>query len=316
MKTKTMTGRFWRTGMAVGLVLAGLLAARQQASGGVVGYVNVPLTNGYNFIANPLDDGRNNTLTNVLFGLPTGSRAYFWDMTNQVFLPRATRLGSGWNRNYDMSVGRGVIVYVPTRYTNTFVGNLLPGYLTNVVAGNNQLSLLGCMLPVGGPLSVVTNGPGFPRIDGATAHFFRTASQSFSEGYTCYTNYGWFDPKGIESTNGPNLGVGESFFIQNPGPPTNWVRIYTNEMVVGKQAMRASAISLLEVQQLFVQGGSVTLKISNPGGAAYEVQFSTDGAAWTTVAANQSGTTWTGPLPDPVRGCFQVITSITEGGAK
>lgn len=157
------------------------------------------------------------------------------------------------------------------------------------------------------------DGVGFPRIDGATAHFFRSSSQSFADGYTCFTNYGWFDPKGIASTDGPSLNVAESFFVQNPGAATNWVRIFTNG---GIGPAKASGTAPPEVQRMSVAGGNVTLTISNPANTTYDVQFSTDGALWRTIAANQSGKKWTGPLPDPLRGQFQVVASPTKGGAK
>ena len=214
-----------------------------------------------------------------------------------------------------MGVGRGVVLYVPTRYTNTFVGYVLQGVMTNFVAGSNQFSLLGCMVPVGGPLSVNTNGPGFPRLDGATVHFFRSFSQSFSDGYTCFTNYGWLDPKGVETTNGPNLNVAESFVVQNPGPPTNWIRIFTNDIIYGP-AMVGSGGAPLPVQSLSIQGGSATLEIWNPDNVSFDVRFSIDGATWTTVAANESGKRWSGPLPDPGRGRFQVVTSQSGGSVK
>jgi len=283
------------------------------ASLNIVGYVNVFCTNGYTFMANPLDNSPN-VLTNVVPFPPNGSKAYFWDVTNQVFLPTASRGPAGWNRNYDAPVGRGFIFYTPVLYTNTFVGNVLQGSLTNAVAGSNRFSLLGCMVPVGGPLSVNSNGVGFPRIDGATVHFFRSASQSFTDGFTCFTNYGWFDPKGIASTDGPNYNVAESFFVQNPGPATNWLRHIDENGVGGSFAQIAT--EPLDVRQMSVTGVYVTLTISNPKNVAYDVQFSGNGATWTTVSRNQTGIKWTGPLPDPVQGRFQIIASQTQGGAK
>jgi len=283
------------------------------ASLNIVGYVNVFCTNGYTFMANPLDNSPN-VLTNVVPFPPNGSKAYFWDVTNQVFLPTASRGPAGWNRNYDSPVGRGFIFYTPVLYTNTFVGNVLQGSLTNAVAGSNRFSLLGCMVPVGGQLSINSNGVGFPRIDGATVHFFRSASQTFADGFTCFTNYGWSDPKGVESTNGPVLNVGESFFVQNPGPATNWLRTFTNGIVSARASVLGT--SPPAILQLAVHGGNVTLAVSSSKGQAYDVQFSTDGANWTTIATNQSGNQWTGPLPDPLQGQFQVIASSTEGGVK
>lgn len=298
-----------------------LLALCHTLAASIVGYVNVVIpANGYAFVANPLDNPPN-VLTNLVPNPPVGSRAYFWDVTNQTFLPRATKSVLGWDLNYALPVGAGVVLYSPVTYTNTFVGNLyMNTTYTNFVAGSNRFTLLGCKVPVGGPLSVNTNGPGFPRIDGASAHFFRETNQAFADGYTCFTNYGWFDPKGVESTNGPTLLVAQSIFVQNPGPATNWIRIFTNDVTLGpviyRPSLAGSGGSELPVQSLSVRSGKATIKILNPGGAAFDVWFSTDGASWTKVAANQSGKTWAGPLPDPVQGQFLITTTQTGGSAK
>lgn len=274
-----------------------------------VGYVNVALTNGYTFVANPLDFPPN-ALTNLVPNPPVGSRAYFWDVTNQIFLPAAMFGSSGWDRNYDMPVARGVVIYAPLKFTNTFVGYVaIPS--TNIVkiAGSNKFSLVGCPLPVGGPLSSSgQNTVNFPRIDGATALFFRP-NQTF-DSYMCFTNFGWSDPTGIEPASGPNLGVATSIFVQNPGPDTNWVVSVAQRLV---PPVRPPSVEILRVS---VQEGIATLGISNRRNVLFDVQFSTNGENWRTVAANQSGDKWTGPLPDPVQGQFQVIASQTEGGAK
>src|ERR1043165_431753 len=138
--------------LAAVLFSLGLCCLTPTARANIVGYVNMPLANGYNFIANPLDF-LPNVLTNLMPSPPNGSRAYFWDVTNQVFLPTATFGPSSWNRNYDMPVGRGLVVYVPIRYTNTFVGNVvapIPGTVTQEIIGSNRFSLIGCKFPIGG----------------------------------------------------------------------------------------------------------------------------------------------------------------------
>jgi hypothetical protein len=289
----------------------GLCFLTPTAKANIVGYVNVPLTNGYNFIANPLDFPPN-ALTNLVSFPPNGSRAYCWDVTNQVFHPTATFGPSSWNLNYNIPVGRGFVVYVPIKYTNTFVGNVIapvPGTTTQEIIGSNRFSLIGCMYPVGGQIGFSgTNTINFPRIDGATAHFFRQ-NQTF-DSYTCFTDYGWFDPKAGVSTNGPLLNVGDGFFVQNPGPATNWVT------TVGPRPAAPSPGSP-DILLISVQGGAVTLTVSNPSTTGYDVQFSADGEHWLTIAANQSGRRWIGPLPDTLQGQFRVVASSQmKGGAK
>jgi hypothetical protein len=289
-------------------LLTGLLAASWPSQANIVGYVNADLTNGYNFVSNPLRASTNDCLTNIVQFAPTGSRAYVWDVTNQVFLPHATRLSSAWNKNYDLPVGRGFVLFAPVRWTNTFVGNVLSGMQTNVIVGSNQYTLLGNKLPEGGPISDLILGS-FPKVDGASAHFFRSVSQSFS-GYTSFTNYGWFDPTGVEGTNGPTYSVAEGFFVQNPGPETLWTNIF-----VGARPA-PGAPTAVEVTRLIVEGGMATLEWADPGGGLCDVQFSTDGRLWTTIAARQSGNTWTGSLPALDYGRFQVVTSNIERSLK
>src|SRR2546422_4750529 len=89
MKTKHHRMRARWLSLAIGLALAGLAGFGQQARA-AVGYVNVTVTNGYNFLANPLNYyGNNNpsgnSITNVIHQAPDGSKVYLWDVTNQVF---------------------------------------------------------------------------------------------------------------------------------------------------------------------------------------------------------------------------------------
>jgi hypothetical protein len=70
-----------------------------------------------------------------------------------------------------------------------------------------------------------------------------------------------------------------------------------------------------KVSQIKISGGNVNLKLQDLGGGPYDVQFSTDGLTWITLARNQSGGTWTGKLPGAMRGYFQVVTSQTGRSA-
>ena len=150
----------------------------------------------------------------------------------------------------------------------------------------------------------------FPLLDGAVVHLFRSPIQSFSDSYTCFTNYGWFDPKGVENTNGPNCNVAEGFVVQNPGPPTHWI----GNFVANRPA--TSPVPTMPINRLQISGGTAILEWADPGGGGlHDIQFSTDRATWITIATRQSGVIWTGNLPAPVAGFFQVIASNKEGRA-
>ena len=62
-----------------------------------------------------------------------------------------------------------------------------------------------------------------------------------------------------------------------------------------------------DIRNLTITQDTVTLSIVNPEGQPYDVQFSTDGSSWKTLARNQTGTSWAGPCPGGTQGCFQVV---------
>jgi len=279
------------------LVLAlGVLTSvtqRAQASLNIVGYANVPVAAGYNLIANPFDN-TTNTLNPLLTNAPDGSLVFLWNTTNQSFTaPSIFQLGIGWDLNYDISPGKGFMVWSPVAWTNTFVGTVLQGTLTTFVAGTNKLSLLGDKLPIAG--SLATNHL-FPLIDSASVYVFSTATQGYLDAFSSFNGFGWFDPKGVADTNGPNINVGQGFFVQNPGADTNWTKTFTP--LVGPTGPPITSFGL--------SGDKVVLKISNAG-APYNVQFSTDRISWHTVATNQTSDVWTGPNLHGLQGYYQTV---------
>ncbi|MCU0786194.1 MAG: hypothetical protein MUF81_19530 [Verrucomicrobia bacterium] len=196
------------------LVLATvLLVSLPESAYAAVGYYNVTLTNGYNFVANQLDTPPN-SITNVINAyplLPDGTKVWVWNVTNQSYDPPVTYWeGSGWDGDVELPVGKGFVIQIPSPWTNTFVGEVLQGSLTNFIAGGNKLSLVGSKVPLGGALASVLQ---FPGIDGADAYLYRSASQQFTDAFSCFGGYGWYDPQKVADTNGPIVNVGEAFFI-------------------------------------------------------------------------------------------------------
>src|SRR5689334_2458540 len=131
------------------LYLAGALAfggGGLAAKANIVGYVNVGLTNNYNFVVNQLDVDGTNAVTKVLgTNMVDGTSVCLWDVTNQVFTAPSTFGGfaKAWNpANYFLTPGKGFVVWSPSTQAVTMVGNVLQGMLTNFVAGNNKFSLL------------------------------------------------------------------------------------------------------------------------------------------------------------------------------
>jgi len=295
--------------LALGLALAGLAGFGQQARA-VVGYVNVTVTNGYNFLANPLSlSGDNspsaNSITNVIPSAPDGSKVYLWDVTNQAFTAPSiySVAATNWTINYFLPVGRGFVMQATSRWTITFVGYVLEGFLTNFVAGTNQFSLLGIMVPLSDSLSNLF----FPGIDGDNAVVFYTPNQTYSDAFTYFMGYGWFDPNRAVSTDGPIIAVAQSFFIQNPAQSTNWIRHFTVPQAAAQSAARVVSSTDPEIQSLGLAAGTATLNVFNPGGASYGVQFSTDGVTWSTLATNQTGRVWKGIRPSSPQGYYRLL---------
>jgi hypothetical protein len=139
MRTKTLL-------LAVAALAASLAISKAQPvySANVVGYVNVPLLGypNYTFIANPVDSG-NNVLTNTLQSLPIGSKVYKWDYANSAFdlvFTRSTLGAGGWSAGSGTNTdnpGEGFFVLLASTntvgFTNTFVGTVLQGNLTNTI---------------------------------------------------------------------------------------------------------------------------------------------------------------------------------------
>ena len=311
MKTSNVQMKTNRMLLVLGLALTGLCALPQKASA-VVGYVNVPLTNGYNFVANPLDVLPNNHITNVIPSAPVNARIYLWNVATQVFqqvgvFDEATQ---SWVEpkyagpcNALLPPGLGFVLWSPISHTNTFVGEVGSGGFTNFVAGNHKLSLLGSKPPLSGELAGVL---GFPAINGADALTFSSASQSYSNTCTYFPGYGWYDPVGLATSGGPFISVARSFFVRNPGQDTNWIVSFTPGFAA-PMAAGGKAGNAPEICGLALRDGTVTLNILNPGGTNFNVQFSTDRVNWSTLATGQTGTIWKGPAPPDPQGYFQLV---------
>jgi hypothetical protein len=282
------------------LAAMGLAGSWQPAQGNVVGYANVPVKPGYNLIHNPLHVVPTDSIASVIPSPPQGTMVFLWDVPSQSFTPVTTYdpNSGGWDVPVNLPPGRGFVWYAPAAYTNTFVGEVLQGPLTNFIAGNNKLSALGSKVPQAGMLSTDL---AFPTIDGANVLLFNGASQTYTDAFTCFKDFGWFDPNGVAGTGGPVISVAQAFFVQNAGPDTNWVRNFTVQLV-SLPATAGAAIS-----SLWISGGSVTLKVQNPSGAPYTIQFSSDGLSWTTVASKLTGSAWQGKYAGGERGYYQVI---------
>ncbi len=128
---------------AATLAVGAITSQAQVYSQNIVGYVNVPLVKGYNMIANPLDDGNGNQLTNLFASLPNKSQILTWHGT--VYDTSIGKGGGVWGGNTNLPPGLGFFLNSPsaTTITNTFSGSLYDP------AGQGTGDLVTNVLPVG-----------------------------------------------------------------------------------------------------------------------------------------------------------------------
>jgi len=218
MKTKTLV-------LAAAALTACALTASAQSnvySLNIVGYVNVTIQPGYNLVANPLDNGLGNSVTNLVpSGLQNGSQILVYDPVTAytTYTKKSTGIWSGTNPT---PPGTGYFVRntnAVVSYTNTYVGNVVaavPGSVTNTIAPG--YNLVGSAYPIGGGLTnvgsnainlglVMPNGSQVLTYDPVTA-------------YTTYTK----KSTGIWSGN-PTINVGQGFFARNTNAtPVSWIQ--------------------------------------------------------------------------------------------
>jgi hypothetical protein len=294
MKTKSQF-------LSIALTAVCLEALLPASRGQIVGYLPVPIVAGYNFVANPFDTA-DNTLTSVVSpsSPPIGTAVYLWNVTNQQYDAPAIYLANGWSANFSVPPGTGFVVSSVSSWTLTFTGTLLQGTRTHLYAGSSKFSLLASDFAA----SETLTGPNmtFPGLDGENVFLYDRARRNFSNAFTYYTGYGWFDPGGTFGAAGPVINIAQSFFAQNLGASTTWVQTYGGfaPQPASQSGLKAS------IQGIHAAGSKVILSILNPEGTPYTVQYSADRSLWTILAANLTGTTWTGPVPDGPQGFYRL----------
>jgi hypothetical protein len=220
MRTKTLLA-------AAAMLAAGLASSMAQSnvySLNVVGYVNYTFVGGglFTATANPLNTS-SNTLAGIFgtgspaTGLPPGTSVQVWDTTAQDFVSYTkTPVGSGWGANAAVPIvpGKGVFIKINTAgdYTNTYVGEVLQGSLTNKTVAN--FNLIGNMVPDSGLATAVNLVPA----PGAQVQKWSVALQDFVT--SSKTPIGW------SGAGEPSFVPGEGFFLKN-GAAYDWVRNFT-----------------------------------------------------------------------------------------
>jgi hypothetical protein len=229
MRTKTLLA-------AAAMLAAGLASSMAQSnvySLNVVGYVNKVLVGGnkYTAAANPL-----NTATNTLaglfggpgVGLPATTRVLKWNTGIADFDTfTKTSFGTGWSgpgagAATSLNPGEGCLILTPVGsadLTNTFVGEVLQGSLTNSFITGYQMA--GNKVPDSGAVDTLGLVP--PASTPATRLLKWDSSLATQGDWVTYTKttfgLGW-------SPSVPNINVAEGFLL-NAGTAFSWVRNFT-----------------------------------------------------------------------------------------
>jgi hypothetical protein len=219
MRTKTLL-------LSAAAIAAGLVSVQAQSnvfSANVVGYVSTVIKgNGlFTLVANPLDDGNGNQLTNIVASLPNKSSVQVWDPVNQTFILSGKALGN-WSTNFPILPGTGFFVKnggVPD-ITNVFVGSIaVPNGGSNSVSlPSGTFVLLGGTVPYSGALSdaysVTSLNLGATLPNKSSIQVWDPASQTFVLSGKALGNW----------SSNIVINPGQGAFIKNGGATaTNWV---------------------------------------------------------------------------------------------
>jgi hypothetical protein len=208
----------------------------QVYSVNAVGYVNVPLTPGFNLVSNPLDAGAgNNTVANLFKNItPTplnGIRVYTYDPATGGYLSAQwspvpnVGFGTGAGATAVVPPGQGAFVFNPditgtAARTLTFVGEVMQGTLSNPLPVG--FSIRANQVPQSGNPSTF----GLPGVAGDKVYRFNKTTG----GYDTYQYSGapfnsWrFNGQNVSL---PSIEVGEAFFFFNSGTAArSWNRTF------------------------------------------------------------------------------------------
>jgi len=212
------------------------LAQSNVYSLNVVGYVNKVLKGGnyYTSAANPLNT-TNNTLAGLFggptTGLITGTRVLKWSTTAADFVTYTkTSFGTGWSgggESVSLNPGEGCLILTTATsgdITNTFVGEVLQGNLTNSYIPGYQMTAN--QVPDSGSVTALGLTTPTPVTSRLLKWNNTVGAQGDWEVFT-RTGFGVFWSPSV-----PNLDVAEGILIlAQAAPPAtgafNWVRNFT-----------------------------------------------------------------------------------------
>jgi len=181
-----------------------------------VGYVNLVIPNGFSIIANPLN-AASNTIPALFPAVPANTAIYKFNPTSGAYDTFRYQLGQ-WNpaaaATTTLVPGEGAFINVPgaTPLTNTFVGEVMSGNLTNTIS--QGFSIRSSQVPQAGKLA--TDLGYTPSANDAVYQFSNATGQYATHRFQL----------GQWTGGEPNVAVGEGFFM-NVAAVRTWSRTFS-----------------------------------------------------------------------------------------
>jgi len=188
----------------------------------VVGYVNYAFSSGnYVLVNNPLDN-TNNDLNTIIPTAPNGSTVQLWNAALQDFdplIPAYSTFNNKWTPTTTIKPGQGFFVVAAANFTNTFVGNVRQGPVTNNLIGAGNYEAIGSTVPLAGGITNVLAQ--YPAVNGDTIQIWNVGLQDFDPSIPAYSTFNnkW--------TPDHAFAVGEGFFLVRAGGPVAYARSFT-----------------------------------------------------------------------------------------
>ena len=220
-------------GIASYLAVIGLFAAvtatpapAQVYSSNIVGFANIPIFSGLNWLGNPFDSPPNQ-LSALIPTAPEGATVSLWDSTLNLFTSTVTySMGFGWSSDLTLNPGTGFQLDSPSSFTNTYAGTALDfdgsgwggGVMPSPFSGSSGYYLLSSKAPIAltgnvfntgvGPFSVFQAIIGRNPLAGESVTTLDAATQTYFT--TTWNGSAW-------DNGAPSLAVGQSAMF-NIGP--------------------------------------------------------------------------------------------------
>jgi hypothetical protein len=209
MRTKTLL-------LTAVLGIAGAVSSSAQVySVNAVGYVNVVIPRGFSMIANPLK-AADSKISALIPTAPAGTTIYkFNPATGSYSSSQFDDLDNAWlpDPNITLTPGEGAFINGASQFTNTFVGEVSTGNLTNAMSAGFQI--VSSQVPQEGRVDTVL---GFPPIPGATIYQFNNTTGGYISAQFDDLDNAWLPAV-------PTLKVGEAFWVRL-NAAANWTRTF------------------------------------------------------------------------------------------